>query len=109
MRRLSPCRPVGAERAVWARSSRPPVPAVDRDTFLAMLQKRFEASQPAIHGDLAHLRADHDRAIGRDGAAALLNPENRDTTEDHKSVQLEGNHRFLLAFDKARSWRCGQG
>jgi tetratricopeptide (TPR) repeat protein len=51
------------------------------------------------------LRGDHDRAIGSYGAALLLDPDNRDTAEEYKSIQFKGNYQFVAAFDKARSWR----
>ena len=84
---------------------RPPASRADRGAFFARLQKRFAVSQLAIQGDLAHLRGDHDRAIGSYGAALLLDPDNRDTVEEYKRIQFQGNYQFMLAFDQARSWR----
>jgi spermidine synthase len=84
---------------------RPPASKADSEAFFAGLQKRFEVSQLAIQGDLAHLRGDHNRAIGRYGAALLLEPGNRDTAEEYKNIQYRGNYQFMVTFDKAKSWR----
>jgi len=83
----------------------PPTSQADSGAFFAKLQRRFEVSQLSIQGDLAHLRGDHDHAIGYYGAALLLDPGNRDTAEEYKNIQFKGNYQFMVTFDKARSWR----
>jgi spermidine synthase len=83
----------------------PPTSQADSNAFFAQLQQRFAVTQLSIQGDLAHLRRDHDRAIGRYGAALLLDPGNRDTAEEYNNVQFKGNYQFLLTFDKGKSWR----
>jgi spermidine synthase len=77
----------------------------DSEAFFAQLQRQFEASQLAIQGDLAHLRGDHDLAIGSYGAAFLLNPGNRSIVEEYRSVQLKGNYQFLQTFARAGGWQ----
>ncbi|MBN2574732.1 MAG: fused MFS/spermidine synthase [Deltaproteobacteria bacterium] len=84
---------------------RPPVSTKDSETFFAELQNRFEVSQLSIQGDLAHLRGDHNRAIASYGDALLMDPGNRDTAEEYANVQFKGNYQFMVAFDKAKSWR----
>jgi hypothetical protein len=63
---------------------------------------RFHVS---IQGDLAHLRGDHNRAIAHYGGALLMDPGNRDTAEEYKDIQFKGNYRFMVTFDKAKTWR----
>jgi spermidine synthase len=80
---------------------RPPQAA---EAFFAPLHKQFEVSQLGIQGDLAHLRKDHDRAIGSYGAALLMDPDNRAIADEYKNVQLKGNYQFLMDYAKAWSW-----
>ena len=80
-------------------------PSIGSDDFFAKLRRRFDVSQLCIQGDLAHLRGDHDRAIGRYGAALLLDPDNRDVAVEYKNVQFKGNYHFLMTFDRARAWQ----
>jgi len=86
----------------------PPDSKADSGTFFTNLQKRFEVTQLSIQGDLADLRADHDHAIGYYGDALLLDPGNRDTTEEFRFVQLKGNYQFIVSFGKAKTWRPEQ-
>jgi spermidine synthase len=79
-------------------------PVTSESELFTRLQKRFEVSELCLQGDLAHLRGDYDRAIGHYGAALLLDPSNRDTAEEYKSVQFRGNYQFMVTFDKAKSW-----
>jgi tetratricopeptide (TPR) repeat protein len=75
----------------WRNQLRPPRPCRD--------------FQLGIQGDLAHLRGDHDRAIGNYGAAFLLDPGNRTVVEEYGNVQLKGNYQLLLNHGKAWSWQ----
>lgn len=84
---------------------RPPVARANAEAFFAKLRKQFEVSQLAIQGDLAHLRGEHDRAIGRYGAAFLLDPGNRRIVEEYQNVQFKGNYHFLVTSGRAGSWR----
>ena len=84
---------------------RSPVSIPDSGTFFAELQQRFAVSQLAIQGDLAHLRGDHNRAIASYGDALLMDPGNPDTAEEYRNVLFKGNYQFMVAFDKAKSWR----
>jgi len=83
---------------------RPPADASFGQAFFAKLDKQFAVSQLAIQGDLAHLRGDHDQAIGHYGAAFLLDPDSRPVADEYKSVQLKGNLQFLQAFGRAAGW-----
>jgi spermidine synthase len=83
----------------------PPAANADGEAFLAHLQKQFAVSQLGIQGDLAHLRGDHNRAIGSYGAAFLLDPDNRAIVEGYNNVQFRGNYHFLSALRQAASWR----
>ncbi len=83
---------------------RPPAARADPEAFFAQLHKQFEVSQLGIRGDLAHLRGDHDHAIGSYGAAYLMDPGNRAIVEEYKNVQLKGNYQFLLDHGRAWSW-----
>ena len=84
---------------------RPPAARADSEAFFAQLHKQFEVSQLGIQGDLAHLRGDHDRAIGSYGAAFLMAPGNRAIVEEYGNVQLKGNYQLLLDHGRAWSWR----
>jgi spermidine synthase len=99
---LAALAPVRGSVRPWCR---PPTTQAHGETFFARLHKQFEASQLAIQGDLAHLRGEHDRAIGRYGAAFLIDPANRPIVESYKNVQFKGNYQFLRTLDRAGSWR----
>jgi spermidine synthase len=82
----------------------PPVARASSEAFFARLQKQFEVSQLGIQGDLAHLRGDHDRAIGHYGAALLRDPNNRVVLDEHKNVQFKGNYQVLMDYGKSWGW-----
>jgi spermidine synthase len=84
---------------------RPPTSQADGEAFFAELHKQFAVSQLGIQGDLAHLRGDHDRAIGRYGAAFLVDPDNRVLVEEYNNVQFKGNYQLLSTFGRGASWR----
>jgi spermidine synthase len=84
---------------------RPPAAQADREAFFAQLHRQFAVSQLGIQGDLAHLRGDHNRAIGSYGAAFLLDPGNRIIVEEYDNVQFKGNYQFLLTYGQAVAWR----
>ena len=84
---------------------RPPAASTDNGAFFANLQRQFDVSQLAIQGDLAHLRGDHNRAIGSYGDALLMDPGNKSIVEGYNDVQFKGNYQFLLNFGRGVSWR----
>lgn len=79
-------------------------PADEPAAFFARLEQQFAATQVAMQGDLAHLRGEHDQAIGHYGAALLLNPHSRVIDDEYKNVQFKGNYQFLQAFGKERGF-----
>lgn len=98
---LAALAPVRGNVRPWCR----PLPSdTDNAAFVTDLQKQFEASQLAIQGDLAHLRGDHDRAIGSYGTALLLVPGNRPMVEEYRNVQFKGNYQFLHSFARPGAW-----
>ncbi len=99
---LAALAPVRGSVRPWCR---PPVSKADSEAFFAQLQKQFEVSQLGIQGDLAHLRGDHNRAIGSYGAAFLADPGNRPIVEEYRNVQFKGNYQFLLSFGRGAAWR----
>ena len=82
-----------------------PATRADSESFFANLQRRFEVSQLSIRGDLAHLRGDHNHAIGYYGAALLTDPGNRDTAEEFRNIQFASNYQFMKTIGIARYWR----
>jgi spermidine synthase len=82
----------------------PPTAEADSQAFFARLHRQFEVSQLGIQGDLAHLRGDHNRAIGSYGAAFLLDPGNRVIVEEYNNVQFKGNYQLLSTLGRAASW-----
>lgn len=83
---------------------RPPADESIRQAFFAQLDKQFEVSQLAMRGDLAHLRGDHDQAIGHYGTAFLLDPDSRPVVDEYKNVQFKGNYQFLQTFGQEAGW-----
>jgi spermidine synthase len=79
-------------------------PTVESEAFFAKLEKQFEITQVAIRGDLAHLRGDHNQAIGLYGAAFVMDPENRTIVDEYNNVQFKGNYQFLQAFGREMGW-----
>ena len=84
---------------------RPPTSETDRQAFFAKLHRQFLVSQLGIRGDLAHLRGDHNRAIGSYGAAFLIDPQNRVIVQEYNHVQFKGNYQLLSTLGRASSWR----
>jgi spermidine synthase len=86
----------------------PPATQADSATFFARLHKRFELSQLCMQGDLAHLRGDHNRAIGSYGTAFLAAPDNRHIVSEYNNVQFKGNYQLMVSLGKAQSWQPEQ-
>jgi spermidine synthase len=84
---------------------RPPTAQAESTAFFARLHRQFVASQLGIEGDLAHLRGDHNRAIGSYGAAFLIDPSNRIIVEEYNRVQFKGNYQLLPTLVRTAPWR----